>query len=269
MSDARRLLGAMARHLPPSASALRLLDLNSAAGAVLAEGRGDLEVIPVFGVAWSVETDSVDAVAVYDVPLLPELLSEALRALRPGGRLIAVEAGGEIGSDRVEMLERAGFTRILVEAALEDDEAAGVLMRGEKPHTTADTHARIQVAAALDRASDFAAYTGRYVYLLIRQKPNKPVWTMQPGEVVTWEAVAVEQGGAPNLLAFSSLPKAVAFMQPAVVAGTIKDVNKVAKFRRERLNDTRALLNPALEQVSATAIVAVPVDPQIAETPDE
>jgi SAM-dependent methyltransferase len=269
MSDARRLLGAMVRHLPPSASALRLLDFNGAVGAVLAESRPDVSLISVSGYAWSVETSSADAVAIYDVPLLPELLAEALRALRPGGRLIAVEQGGEIGSDRVAALETAGFTRILVEAALEDDESAGVLMRGEKPHVTADTHARIQVAAERDHAADFAGYPGRYVFLLIRQKPNKPVWALASDEVVTWEAVAVERAGETLLLAFSSLPRAVAFMQPAVLAGTIKDVNKVAKFRRERLSDGRALLNPTLEQISADHIIAVPVDPQTAETPDE
>lgn len=269
MSDARRLIGAMARHLPPSASALRLLDLNGAAGAVLAPARDDLLLVSVTGFQWDVETGSADAVTIVDVPLLPDLLAEALRALRPGGRLIALEAGGEIGSDRVVALEAAGFTRILVEAALEDDERAGVLMRGEKPHVTSDTHARIQVAAQLDRASEFEHYTGRYVYLLIRQMPNKPAWALAPDEAVTWEAVAVEQGGTLTLLAFSSLPKAVAFMQPAVLAGTIRDVNKVAKFRRERLSDRAALLNPALEQVSGAAVVAVSVDPTAAETPDE
>lgn len=269
MSDARRLIGAMARHLPPSASTLRVADMDGAAALVLLERRPDLHPTPVFRFQWEVETDSVDAVTLYDKPLGAEVLAESLRVLRPGGRLIAVEVGGEVGSDHVAALERAGFTRILVEAALEEDESAGVLMRGEKPHTTADTHARIQVAAGRDRSADFAAYTGRYVYLLIRQQPNKPVWALAPGEVVTWEAVAVEREGAPLLLTFSSLPKAVAFMQPAVLAGTIRDVNKVAKFRRDRVSGADVLFNPSLEQVSAGAITAIPVDPQTAETPDE
>ena len=53
--------------------------------------------------------------------------------------------------------------------------------------------------------------------------------------------------GDPLLLAFSSLPNAVAFMQPAVIAGTIKDVNKVAKFSRATAQDWRVLINPALD----------------------
>src|SRR5690606_40606466 len=107
------------------------------------------------------------------------------------------------------------------------------LFRSEKPHTAQRTIDRIAQVAGRDAAVDLERYTGRYVHLLIRQTPNKPVWAMQPEDVIEWQAAAITGADGPALLAFSSLPKAVAFMQPAVVQGLIRDVNKVGKFRRE------------------------------------
>ncbi len=71
------------------------------------------------------------------------------------------------------------------------------------------------------------------------------------------------------LLAFSSLPNAVAFMQPAVIAGSLKDVHKVAKFSRTTAQTWRLLINPAADVLSGREIVLVPIDPALAETPDE
>lgn len=245
------------KHLPPSASTLRLLDVGGNAGAALAARRADLKIM-IGNVAGE---NSVDAVVAYAAVLNDELLALMLFALRPGGRLIVIDPQGEASGAQVKRLEAAGYTRILVEELLPN----GVLMRGEKPHVTDDTLARVQSVAVLDSGE----FRGRYVHLLVRQTPNKPVWALKPGETVTWQAVGIADGDAPRLLAFSSLPNAVAFMQPAVVAGTIRDVNKVAKFSRATAQDWKLLVNPPLEALNGQQIVLVPLDPALAETPDE
>ena len=76
---------------------------------------------------------------------------------------------------------------------------------------------------------------------------------------------------AQPVLAFSSLPKAVEFMQPAVVAGRIKDVNKIAKFRWEVARDWPfpVMLNPSDEIFDTHAAALLAVDPDTAEAPDE
>jgi hypothetical protein len=250
----RRLVEAMAKHLPPSASTLRLLDVNGAAAEILRERRPDVAVVGEGA------EDSIDAIVAYDAALTDERLRALLAALRPGGRLIAVDPEGEPSAALVKRLEAAGYTRILVEEML-----PGMLMRGEKPHTTDDTLARIESVAARDQAE----FRGRYVHLLVRQTPNKPVWALRQGEAVAWEAVALATGGEPVLLAFSSLPKAVAFMQPAVVSGRVRDVNKVAKFSRAAAEGWKLLVNPALGALDGGALVMIPVDPALAETPDE
>ncbi len=241
-----------------------MLDLDGALSAGLLALRPDLDV--VVGVPTLVglpdDGSTYDAVVAYAATLGDDLLRRILASLRPGGRLIAVDPLGEPDRAQVERLESAGYVRILVEAAL----PTGVLMRGEQPHVTSDTLARIQSVASQDEPSQFK---GRYLHLLIRQTPNKPVWALQPGEPVAWSAAALIDEGDPLLLAFSSLPNAVAFMQPAVIAGSIKDVNKVAKFSRTTAQDWRVLVNPALDLLDGRAVVFVPVDPSLAETPDE
>lgn len=273
MSPAGRdFILALAKHLPPSGTRLKLLDIGGAAGAVLATVRGDLAPlsVSVAGQDWDIAPESMDAAVAVDVPLDNVLLGAALAALRPGGRLIVVHAGGAPDETIVHVLEDAGYIRILVETALEN--GAGVLMRGEKPHTTDDTLARIREVTGRDALElDFETYKGRYVHLLVRQTPNKPPWRLQPGEVVTWEAMALDVDGQAALLAFNSLPGAVSFMQQAVLANKLKDVHKVVKFSREtaRTWDTPALLNPLIETLDLYPVVLLPIDPQTAETPDE
>lgn len=265
MSERRLFVQAMAKHLPPSSAALRLLDVGSAAGETLAEQRGDLDVTTAHEKGdWPFPSDSFDAVTAFDISVDNNFLHKVLTVLRPGGRFIWVRPAGGPSREHVDTLEQTGFTRILVEAALD---SGGVLMRGEKPHTEEHTIDRIRQVAARDVASDLTAYSGRYVHLLIQQTPNKPVWALQAGEPITWRAVTLD--GA--LLAFSSLPKAVAFMQPAVLSGAIKDVNKVAKFSRETAQAWMwpVLLNPSLELLNGRAISLIEVDPITAEAPDE
>lgn len=255
----------MVRHLPPSGARLRLVDINGSCASALGEQRADLD--PVAG--WPAEPNSADAVTALDVPLDADLLGRALAALRPGGRFICVSTQGAVRPELVATLANAGFTRILVEPALD---SGGVLARGEKPHTARATLERIaQTAARDDSGPGLAAYGGRYVYLLICQTPNKPVWALRPDERVTWSAAALDTGGGPALLAFSSLPKAVAFMQPAVLAGHIAGVNKMGKFSRETAQTwpLPALFNPDPATLSDGGIVFVPVDAASAEAPDE
>src|SRR4051794_13881762 len=217
MTDGSLIIETMIKHLPPSASTLRLLDLNGASADFLTSRRPDLDVT-VGQSGDANEADSFDAVVAYGDPLDDELLRAALRTLRHGGRLIVIDPAGEPNSAQVKRLETAGYTRILVEELAE----TGVLMRGEKPHITDDTLARIQSVAVRDQG--MVEFKGRYVHLLIRQTPNKPVWALKGDETVAWQAVALSDNEGETLLAFSSLPNAVAFMQPAVIAGDIKDV---------------------------------------------
>jgi hypothetical protein len=195
-------------------------------------------------------------------------LTLALRALRPGGRLIVTLSDGEPHEQYVRALEDAGYHRILVETGAATPLPVGVLVRGEKRHVTDDTLERIRVAAEQDSGDlDMATYRGRYVYLLIKQTPNKPMWAMRSDEAIHWDALTVGE----VLLAFTSLPKAVNFMQPAVLSGWITGVNKVAKFKRETVAGwgIRVLLNPALGRVAGVTVSFRPIDPQTAEKPDE
>jgi hypothetical protein len=88
---------------------------------------------------------------------------------------------------------------------------------------------------------------------------------------VTWEAVVIQHEGSVALLAFSSLPNAVSFMQAAVLAGTIRDVNKVGKFSRATAEtwQFRVLLNPSPDVLRDQTMTLIPIDPATGETPDE
>lgn len=261
---------ALVKHLPPSGASLRLLDVDGMTGVLLTEQRADLLIQPVTQAAnWKQPPDSVDAITAYSPTLDADFLAQALQTLRSGGRLIIIDSALQPSASLVKTLEAAGFTRILVEPAHE----GGVLMRGEKPHTEQHTIDRVKQVAARDNAHhpNLADYRGRYLHLLVRQTPNKPVWALRPGEQIAWETVALANNGDPVLLAFSSLPKAVAFMQPAVMAGLIKDVNKVPKFSRETAQcwPQRLWLNATVEALNGEALTLVAVDPATAETPDE
>jgi hypothetical protein len=271
MADPHLYIEVIAKHLPPSASTLRLLDHGGATRHVLGNLRDDLEITPAVGrdeANWSVAPNTMDAFVALDTQFEDiRFLEAALRVLRPGGRLIGIRSEDNPREAYVRMLENAGYTRILVEAVYN-----GVLIRGEKPHTEQRTLDRIQQVASRDaNLLDLASYSGRYLHLLIRQTPNKPIWRLAPGEQIQWQALALENGSAPVLLAFSSLPKAVAFMQPAIMAGRIKDVNKVAKFSRETARQwtLSVLLNPRIGTLEDSMVALVPVDPQTAEAPDE
>ncbi|TVR23852.1 MAG: hypothetical protein EA396_02685 [Anaerolineaceae bacterium] len=264
------LIDAVRKNLPPSASDLRLLDVNGAAADGLSAYRADLIAIPVDGDAatWQVEPASVDAVVALDYVLNDAFLSASLSVLRAGGRLIVANRRGDVREALGRRLEAAGYVRILVEAV----PGGGLLMRGERQHDTADTLARIRHAAAQDADRlDLTTFKGRYVHLLIQQTPNKPAWHMTPDEPITWRALAIRRGEDQAVLAFSSLPKAVGFMQPAILSGHIKDVNKVGKFRRERAAQWpfKVLVNPHQDVLADAELTFITVDHRLAEAPDE
>lgn len=272
-----RLIEAMAKHLPPSASELRMLDINGEAGATLATLRGDLHIQAISGQVdtWAqigIKSASVDAIVAYGYVLNDQFLTLALDALRSGGRLIVVDPIGQISSEVGHRLESHGYTRILVETAIEQPHPMGVLIRGEKKHITTDTQLRIRQTAVRDAAQlDLGTFKGRYVHFLIKQTPNLPPWKRDSNEAITWEAVAVQGEDGPVLLAFSSLPRAVEFMQPAVLEGKVKDINKVGKYARETVStwDEPVLVNAELDILDSYPVVFVSVDPNTAEAADE
>ncbi len=265
----RLLIEAMAKHLPPSGSTLHLVDVGGKAANVLQESRPDIVVIaaPDGSTGWSVSSDSADAVVAYDRPLTPELLASALTTLRPGGRLIVMDSQANPQAEQVKTLEDAGYDRILVEVGAECPLPVGALMRGEKPHTEAHTVNRVQQVAQRDAAPR----PGRYVHLLIRQTPNKPVWKLKKQEKIEWQAVGVEGYDEQIILGFSSLPKAVAFMQSTVMAGTLSGISKIAKFRWDVAHSWpfSVLLNPTDDIVTTNTVILLTVDPDSAEKPDE
>lgn len=266
---ARILTEAMLKHLPPSASRLSLLDVNGKAHDILQKHRPDLAITIVADGAWGVAPQSFDAVTAFDEDLRGDLLEAALKALRPGGRLIVMATSGAPDEERVRLLEQYGYTRILVETGAECPLPVGVLMRGERPHVTPDTQQRVRVAADQDENTQtLEGFSGDYLHLLIYQFPNKPVWAMRADEPITWEAVTLD--GA--LMAFSSLPKAIAFMQPLILAGKIGGVTKVAKFSKEvaRCWGRPVKVNPLADIFgSDTAAGSMAVDPDSAEASDE
>jgi len=266
----RVLTEAMLKHLPPSASSLKLLDVAGAAQEILLKHRPDLAITAVEGdpSGWGIPSAEFDAVTAFDAEPGSPLLAAALSALRPGGRLIVMSTRGEPDATHVVTLENHGFTRILVETGAECPLPVGVLMRGERPHQTEDTLARVQVGAAADEdAQSLVDFKGRFVHLLIRQSPDKPAWKLRADEPLMWEAVTLEG----MLLAFSSLPKAVAFMQPVVLTGQILDVSKVAKFSKQTALawPQAVLLNPMPNALEQGTLGVVSIDPDSAETPDE
>ena len=260
---------ALIRHLPPSGATLRLIDVGGRASALLWERRPDIEVIatPEAAAAWTVAANSADAVVALGETLQAALLAAALEALRPGGRLIIFNPKDRPGKTQVKTLEKAGYTRILVEAGLTVPVPSGALMRGEKPHTEARTLDRVKQVASHETAPRAA----RFVYLLIEQQPFKPAWRMKPDEVRQWKAAAVQGNDELVVLAFSSLPRAVEFMQPAVLAGHVQSVNKIGKFAWDLTKKWPfpIMLNPSDEIFDTQTLAWMPIDPNEAEAPDE
>lgn len=256
------------KQLPPSGAQLLALDVGGRL-ASLKELRPDVRFTPVSlnPADWPPALLGADAVAAWDVRLTPALLEAAWRVLRPGGRLIVANPLQRFDTRYGATLTNTGFVRLLIEPL---SEAGGLLLRGERPHTSSDTTARIRTVASADSpAQTLETYRGRFVHVLVYQTPNLPPWKLAPGTVVTWQAVTT-QGVPPRLLVFSSLPKAVAFMQPAVLQGRLSGVNKVPKYRREVVMSWRCevAFNPTLDELKDD-LARLTIDPALAEVPDE
>lgn len=258
----RSFIEALGKHLPQETARLRLADVQSRAGLVLGETRPDLEIIPVPRRVddWSLAPDSVDVLTAYDMGLSQAFLRATRTALRPGGRLIVVNPRGEATPKLVKLLEDAGFIHIFVEAALDQPRPVGVLVRGEKPGWKAAGRIMPEASPAVMPAEKRQE---RFVHLLISQKVS-----VENNNALVWQAAAVAGDDETVMLAFSSLAKAIQFMQPAVVTGRIQDVNKVAKFNWSVAKSWPHpfMLNPTDDILESYPAVFVPVDPATAET---
>ncbi len=262
-SITRSFIEALGKHLPQETARLRLADVQSRAGLVLGEMRPDLEIvaIPRRVDDWSLAPNSVDVVTAYDMGLSQAFLRATLTALRPGGRLIVVNPRGEATPKLVKLLEDAGFIHIFVEAAIDQPRPTGVLLRGEKPRPKAADRV---IPEASPAAMPAERRQERFVHLLICQT----VVSAENSNALVWQAAAVVGDDETVMLAFSSLAKAIQFMQPAVVTGRIQDVNKVAKFNWSVAKSWPHpfMLNPTDDILESYPAVFVPVDPATAET---
>ncbi|MGQ0605100.1 MAG: hypothetical protein ACT4QE_25765 [Anaerolineales bacterium] len=242
-----------AKHLPPSAGLPRVLVLDEEAAHELPP---EIERVRVGEAA---EGETADAVVGHAAP---NDLARWFTRLRPGGRLIlAVETLH--ATSLLTALTDAGYTHCLVEP-----HGALTLYRGERPPLNSSVE-RVQKLSAHQSLIPFS-----FVFLLITQTPNKPPWKLAPDETLTWRAATVIDPATdePVLLAFTSLVKAVAFMQPAVLAQFIIGVNKVGKFTRAVAEawPLPFVLNPDFEEWRAAARAGpFAVDPQSALTNDE
>lgn len=282
----KQQLREMARHLPPGNAGLKVIDMSAepVIRALMAL-RPDVE--PVYGALDSFEDDTIDAITAYDasyqIANWAAFLKQVLRVLRPGGRLILFTPDGLIDrrkytlEEEAIMLHQAGFVRMLSERIF-----GGVLTRGEKPYqedlsTTERIESTVQEitdTTGVLIGSELLEMKARFVYLLIKSTPNKPVWSLKPDETIHWTAVAV---GDPDresdtVLAFTSLPRAVHFMQNAVLVDAIQDVNKIAKFGKGTASTWpfHVWLNPQLHEVKRFLPgIWMSVDPTTAEAPDE
>jgi ubiquinone/menaquinone biosynthesis C-methylase UbiE len=319
----------MSRHFPPSGAELKVLDVGCGPGnsaLQLLTFRPDLRIIGVdFAAnilkdaqtaarkaqqtkrtAWiqgdalklPLPDNSVDTITAHSVLYMvrdtTQFLAEAMRVLRPGGRLILLNptdipypfglvtkawrskshlsimvwhAVSQMHrrytlEQLAQTLNNAGFARVLSERVVE---GYGILSRGEKPYTHLSTIDRIAGTVVLDDSTGsgeqpqiIEAATlettsrGKFVFLLVRQTPDKPSWSLNPNDVIRWQAAMIndsERNGAPHLIAFTSLSKAVAFMQAAVTANALIGINKVAKYDKAVASGWAAdlLLNPSFE----------------------
>jgi hypothetical protein len=251
-----------AKHLPPSAGLPCVLALDERAASELP---AEITVTQT----WS-NGEQFDAIVGYTPP---HDLARWLPLLRPGGRLILANAVAS--EEALVALTDAGYIHCLVE-----NHAGLVLYRGERPPRGSSAE-RIQAAAGSPLPMAEGARLSRegvrefpFVFLLITQTPNKPAWKLAPDEKLEWRAATVLDPATsqPALLAFTSLVKAVAFMQPAVLAQFLNGVNKVGKFRAEAAQawPLPLIVNPAFDHWRTAALgPRLTVDARTAITGDE
>ncbi len=248
-----------APHLPPSAALPIVLALDPQAEAALAsyvEGGSGLGE-PGQAVSAPAEARNVDAILACR---WPEDLAASRDRLRPGGRLIVLLSNTtselDHGERRLAELNHHGYIHCLIES-LPD---GGWLCRGERP----PIHSGGQRLGGL--TSSIEAGSARALVVLVKQSPNKPTWRLEPGERRVWEAARLidPATGQPALLAFTSLVKAVAFMQLAVLAGLLTGINKTGRYTLEQIESwgLPVVVNPAFEDWrNASVAEPVRIDP--------
>jgi len=256
-----------AKHLPPSFQSPRVLALDATAAAeLLADGDADVTLAPdtiMSAPAEWLNAQQWDAIVGYAPP---DPLTILVQLLRPGGRLILAHRAGP--QALLAALTAAGLTHCLVESS-----GDVTLYRGERPPEGSSVE-RMQSLAGGGEPRLAPTLTTPFVFLLIAQTPIKPAWKLAAHDNLEWYAATVldPATGRPELLAFSSLVKAVAFMQPAILANAIGGVNRVGKFRAG-VAQTWGLplrLDPAFDDLRPfTFGPAFSVDPQSAITSNE
>lgn len=248
-----------AKHLPPSAGVPRVLQVGTAAPLDLPpEVARQMRATPAF----DAEFDAV----VGDAPdsALPDLGA----ALRPGGRVILAQPLATDPTAQSAALLATLTAAGLVHCLVEPQPNGWVLYRGERP----------PVGSSFTRTQTLAQTTNPpaapFVFLLVTQTPNKPAWRLTPEDRVAWQAVtALETNtGQRMLLGFSSLVKAVAFMQAAILAKAVSGINKVGKFPAAQAATWSLPVwhNPDFALFSGVTFgPPLAVDPQTAITGDE
>ena len=151
------------------------------------------------------------------------------------------------------VLDAAGFVRVFGEKAVA---GYGVLSRGEKQSQESVKSKLPTGTLPVVRGQALSLLPNPYIFLLIRQTPAQPSWALPPGTTLTWNAITAIEINSNQcvVLAFTSLPKAVAFMQPAVTSGRIIGVNRIAKFDKTTATHWpfATLLNPDLSILDDT-----------------
>jgi len=217
------------KHLPPSASIpnVQAGDERSRRWGMSLERQGHI----------TLNADRpIDGVLASELSFAPKAAS----SLRPNGRAIfLVPNTADVSTEAVvQTLTAAGLVRILSESVLNE---AYLLARGERPTTQARTTDRIATIAQVAPNPievveiEEAVQQYRSLHLLVRQDPPARAWNeAQPN--LTWQALTVQDAWADRvvLLAFTSLVKAVAFMQPAVIAGVIHNINKLPRYEMDQ-----------------------------------
>ena len=234
------------KHLPPSADLPNgyACDERSRCWVTALERQGHITLN---------ERQAIDSVIASDMTFAVE----AMMRLRPNGRAIFLlpNTAEAISETLVETLASAGFVRILMEAVLDN---TYVLVRGERPTEYTSTINRMAtIAQTVSNAIEplepkQAAEQYRFLYLLVQQHP--PVRGWEQTAQTTWRAKTVRDAATDRvvLLAFTSLPKAVAFMQPAVLAGAIQNVNKLPRYDMDQFLKwgLPLIVNPTFERLS-------------------
>lgn len=285
----------MIRHLPPSSAPMTILVIENghhAIAAIIQLHRSDARIVNALGKDFeavllnlakkALGVASFDAVLLYKIgtPLLVEPLAAKLFSLlRAGGRLIAFDEADKTPQAAAESLQGAGFVRVLGELLA----PGSILYRGEVPYEASlSTLGRVAISAQKDVATAhiiggaaIQALKGSYLFIPVHQTPNKPVWRLAPGETIEWMAVPVEhQSGRGAILAFTSLPKAVQFLQHVLPKNSALDIQKIPKFSKVVVATWPFALALNIEPDSfgheyQLSQQIVYLDPASAETPDE